>query len=135
MKIDEMDIIIKDRFEDHQIQKTIAEIFSLSEHQVSVSSLDISEKVEDSVEIFCTAEKIEGDYNILLSIYIKNAQIQLDERSVAEKICSSFQTECLIPNDSLDPFTMLKITPNRIWQNVSLDPEELENNVYRIYKI
>ena len=79
--------------------------------------------------------KLKGDFFWKLSLYLRCLELDrypLQERNVFEKFCDLWKCQCLITDDSYNPYSMLLIKGSNQYHTVSMSPDNLDQDIYII---
>ena len=86
----------------------------------------------DSKETAVVLEELEGDFPFSVHIHTELAWLNMTEQELAQKLCSTLDTQCLIALDGTNTYSWLLVTPSEV-KNVSVDPELFDGQC--IFKI
>ena len=103
------DIILRIDLTNEEIQKQLANSFSVGIDQVVVS--EAIENVDDFLAVTCIRNRVQGDYNTLLNLYLDFQPS--DTFDCLKKISKNLHTDILTSDESTaDPYGMLLIGEN-----------------------
>lgn len=125
------DILISRKLKFNKIAEGISQMFSLNSSEIIVVNQIPEHKMADRILILCQVQNIEGDFLQLISIYGKNLPA-INIYQLASYFSNKYKCECLIPDDSLNPFSMTLIKGIDNYQTVYLSPTFLEEDKYII---
>ncbi len=130
--------LIDKKINAQELLNLISLIFDIPGQQIFITkdiySLNI--KPEDNIEIVCEKTNRKGDFIQKISIYLRSKNIQeknIPEEKVFVDICKSINAKCLLSDDSYDPYTMILLEQGQR-KNISLNPEDLDNDIYTVQK-
>ncbi len=76
----------------------------------------------DTKETAVVIEDIDGDFPYSVHIHTELSWLSMTEMELAQKLCTTLQTQCLIANEGPNPYSWLLITADTI-NTVQVDPE------------
>lgn len=129
------DLLVEKKLSSTQLQSALAILFNLEACNISITN-DYPEKpFNDDIKIWCRINIYTGgQFPLGVSLEIFSTELEGDRKLITKKLCNILNTRCLISDDSPDPFTWIMISPNGLEENIELDPDELDNDRYVIYK-
>jgi hypothetical protein len=87
--------------------------------------------IRDSIRILCQVQDVDGDFKQIISLYLKDATLSslLTDETLG-KFCNELDCDCLISDDSDNPYSMRLIQGKNDFKTVYLSPEFLEEDQY-----
>lgn len=121
---------------ENEITNAIAKLFLVPLTDVLVID-DIAETdISERVRVLCERMSVEGDFSMRLSIYLRNSNLeQSDSTLKIGQFCELLNCQCLVPDESVNPYQWRLVQSSEDWKIVYLDPKILdENEEYIIQK-
>lgn len=128
-----VDILIKDRINLDILKSSISESFDIKITELLIIDDDSSVNNNVGIKLLCYVYKISGDFRLLLSFFIKENSLECSIDTI-QKLSSRLQTECLFPDESINPYQYLLIEPTGTIKRVYLNDDDLDVNIYTIDK-
>lgn len=129
--------LINRSLETNQIIETISKLFSISPEIILVTE-DICElnlKLDDRIKILCEKSKVEGDFFTKLSIYFRSPEfnnLDFNEQQFFGRFCHILQCQCLISDNSFNPYSMVLVEDIDQYRTIYLNEEYLDREKYII---
>jgi hypothetical protein len=107
----------------------VSQVFFISPAGVLVVD-DITESaVSEDICIITEKMPVKGDFLLKLSIYLLDSKLErFNFKAIARKFCSILSCQCLISDDSVNPYSMFLVKESKDIQLVYLEPEQLDEN-------
>lgn len=123
-------------FNNSEVLDALSKIFNLSSQKIFITDnvYNIDTELDDNIEILCAQINIKGNFLNKISIYLRSKKLEkmnYVEEEVFSQLCNITNSECLISDDSSNPYTMI-LLEKQSKRKVSLVPEDLENEIYTI---
>ena len=117
------------------ILDSLSKVFDISSQKIFITNdiCSIDTKLDD-IELLCEKAIAEGNFLNILTLYLRSENLQQArylEQNIFIQFGKLFDCECLISDNSPNPYTMILINSNGV-KNVSLVPEDLDNEIYNI---
>jgi hypothetical protein len=121
---------------ENEIANAIAQLFSIPLTDVLVVDDIVETDVSDRVRVLCERMSVEGDFSIRLSIYLRDSNLeQSDSTLKIGQFCELLNCQCLVSDESVNPYQWRLVQSSETWKLVYLDPKKLdENEEYIIQK-
>jgi hypothetical protein len=121
---------------ENEIANAIAQLFSIALTDVLVVDDIVETDVSDRVRVLCERMSVEGDFSIRLSIYLRDSNLeQSDSTLKIGQFCELLNCQCLVSDESVNPYQWRLVQSSETWKLVYLDPKKLdENEEYIIQK-
>jgi hypothetical protein len=122
-----LDFLLARTVGDAELRAALAEVLGEPAVAVAGSLLDTPQDAPVAAETNAAA----GDFPTQVALYAKDGrEFGLEQlRGLARRL----DTDALTPDDSPDPYTMLRVTPDGAVEPVALDPVSLdERDEYRL---
>ena len=120
---------------DDKILDALSAVFGISRKQIFLTYDIYQIKIElDDVELLCEKAIARGNFRHTITLYLRSnnlRQVGYREQNIFSQLCNWFNCGCLISDNSPNPDTMILIKNNAI-KNVSLIPEDSDNEIYNI---
>jgi hypothetical protein len=125
------DILINRSIEFNKIQTALSQIFAINSSDILVVDEVPQTPIQESTRILCQAQEISGDFKQLVTIYLRDDSLNsLLTSDTISKLCQRLKCECLISDDSDNPYSMILIRGENDYQTAYLLPEYLEQEQY-----
>jgi len=125
------DILVNRHLEITEISAAISHIYGLNKSEVLVLEEIPFEAVLDYIRILCQVQDIDGDFQQLISIYIKDDSLtKIYINDVVGIFCDICKCLCLISDSSDNPYSMILVKGKDDYQTVYLSAELLEEEKY-----
>ena len=120
---------------DSEILDSLSKVFDISRDRIFITNdiCSIDTKL-DNIELLCEKTSIKGSFQNMLTLYLRSQNLRKAgyvEQNIFIQLCKLLNCECLISDDSYNPFTMILIKSNGI-KSVSFIPEDMDNEIYNI---
>ena len=130
--------LISRNISNSELKNILSKIFNVHRQKIFITKdvYDINIRLEDDIEILGEQTAMKGEFLSKISIYLRSQNLKqknLAEEKVFKDICNFIGCKCLISDDSHNPFTMILLDSSNK-ENISLIPEDLDNNIYTIQK-
>lgn len=79
----------------------------------------------DSKETAVVLEELDGDFPLSVHIHTELAWLNMTEQELAQKLCATLNTQCLIAMDGSSTYSWLLVTASE-FKMVSVDPEAFD---------
>jgi len=126
--------LVFQRLTDHaSLRRALAGSIQVPEDRVSV--IDDPSQYPDraAADVVGVATPLEGNYSTMVSIQNEPMVLPYDSPlSLVQRICELLDTQCLAPDEGVDPYVMWLVTPRTTAQRVQLDPVALDEGHYDI---
>lgn len=120
---------------DNEILDSLSEVFNISRDRIFIiNDICLIDTKLDKIELLCEKTSIEGSFQNMLTLYLRSENLRKAgyvEQNIFIQLCNLLDCECLISDDSYNPFTMILIKSNAM-KNVYFVPEYLDNEIYNI---
>jgi len=127
------DILLGRALTNDEIVAALAAAFSVAGEDVTVVDGPIQGEVDADARIRCERFAVGGDFPTHLSVYLLDAALDvLDRMATVRHLCAELRTECLVSDDSVNPYTMLLVQAAGAERAVSLDPRRMDDDEYVI---
>jgi hypothetical protein len=121
------DVVVKRSLCDQEIAKGLAAAFGISLDQIVVRRNEGDFPEPGEARVLCVVSERRSGFRLILSIFTYFAEARHDPVSVLREFARSSQTEILLSDDSVDPYTMTQIMPSGELARATLDVERLDN--------
>lgn len=123
------DFLIDRNLSEDELKATISQLFSVSPIDVLVIN-DIAEaKADKNIRIICERLPVKGDFLTRVCIYLNDSKLAKPiSESTIKEFCTILHCNCLISDDSVNPYSMLLVQESEDIQLISLDPERLNRD-------
>ena len=122
------DIVLQHPLKDREIVTGLAAAFGIGSDDVLVhrGTDDFPDPLD--AKVVCIAvDRTEG-FRIVLSLYTYfDPPREVDPVAVVRDFARATQTECLLPDDSPDPYTMIQVFPSGEVARVKLDVDRMDD--------
>lgn len=129
-----MDILLSHPIDELEAQHMFAKIFNIEKDNVFIEVESSYDKIENQTQVLCRLVTIEGDFVQMLSIFILDKDLKFSDEQIAQACSIYLNIECLLPDEDINPYSMLLFYPNGQVQKVFLNPDNLELDKYTIYR-
>ena len=121
------DIIVRRPLGDRALVGGMAAAFGINPHEVLILRRASVFPEPGGAKVVCVvSERVEG-FRIALSVYTYSGELNgIDPVAVVKRFASVAQTECLMTDESPDPYTMLSVHPTGECVSVKLDVDRLD---------
>lgn len=127
-----IDVLIKDIVSDKLLLDALSGIFNLKKNEINISKGFEVAVLDDKCKISCFVDDVKGDFNLILSLFIRDEKYQFEDIDLTVKVSNLLKTDCLIANNKIgDPYSMLLVTSKGEIQEVNLRGD-LDNEHYVI---
>jgi hypothetical protein len=114
---------------ENEIANAIAQLFSIALTDVLVVDDIVETDVSDRVRVLCERMSVEGDFSIRLSIYLRDSNLeQSDSTLKIGQFCELLNCQCLVSDESVNPYQWRLVQSSENWKLVYLDPKKLDDN-------
>ena len=120
------DILLEQEFDKVTLRRAIAVVFELPTDHVSI--VDSIEKAPSGVSVVVEQTLTKGDFRFLLSFYVVVELSSRDPIEVIQRLCTILDVRALIPDESLNPYSMFLIDQIGEVRQVFLDVESLDQH-------
>jgi DNA-binding Xre family transcriptional regulator len=123
------EILIDRPLTSEAITIALSELFNLPANVIAVVEDIATSESDDRIQVICEKQQIKGEFIEKLSLYLLKAKLadNIDLQDL-EKLCQLLHCNCLISDDSLNPFSMILVEASGKNQIIFLDIERLEND-------
>lgn len=113
----------------NEIANAIAHLFLIPLTDVLVVDDIVETDVSDRVRVLCERMSVEGDFSIRLSIYLRDSNLeQSDSTLKIGQFCELLNCQCLVSDESVNPYQWRLVQSSETWKLVYLDPKLLDEN-------
>ena len=129
------DLVIKDPVSESKLRSALAEAFGVPEARTSVID-DIADYPEkEEADLVGVRTAVEGDFTSLVSIHTEPRALPYpEEHEIAQVISAKLGSDCLLPDESENPYAMYYIPVSGSVSRVFLDDEQAEEGRYILTK-
>jgi hypothetical protein len=123
------DIVVQRSLSDHELLMGLAASFGVGLHEVLVcqSKDGFPEPKEDTKVVCISFERAKG-FRMVLSLYTYfDPPRQIDPIALTRIFARTVQTECLLAEDSPNPYTMIRVRPTGEVVKAKLDVDRLDD--------
>jgi hypothetical protein len=130
------EFLVDQNFTKNEIANAIAQVFLIPLKDVLVVDDLVETDVTDRVRVLCEQMSVEGDFSIRLSIYLRDSNLdQSDSTLKIGQFCELLNCQCLVPDESVNPYQWRLVQSSENWKLVYLNPKVIdENEEYIIQK-
>ena len=122
------DIVVRRRLDDHDLVRGIAAGFGVNPRDVLVHRGTDDFPAPGDAKIVCLASDRPEGFRTVISLYTYFNSPRHDEPTdVVKTFARTTQTECLLTDDSADPYTMMRVEPSGDSGRVNLDIDRLDD--------
>jgi len=123
------EILIDRPLTSEAIAIALSELFNLPANVIAVVENIATSESDEHTQIICEKQQIKGEFIEKLSLYLLKANLadNIDLQDL-EKLCQLLHCNCLISDNSLNPFSMILVEASGKNQIIFLDIERLEND-------
>ena len=120
---------------DNEISDALSKVFDISCQKIFITDdiCSIDTKLDD-IELLCENINNKGNFGKMITLYLRSENLKKAdylEQNIFIQLCNLLDCECLISDDSYNPYTMILIKNNCL-KNVYFVPEDLDNEIYNI---
>jgi hypothetical protein len=114
---------------EHEIKHAISKAFNISPKSIFVVD-DITEfDVDEQVRVVCERIEMSGDFPMRISIYLRDEQlVPSNSQTMLGDLCDLMKCQCLVSDESPNPYQWLLIQNSKNWRSVYIDPVKLDEN-------
>lgn len=123
------DVVLGENIDQTNLHQALSTAFNLDNRAVRIVGELTDFPNIGEYELVCHSQTIEGNYPVLLSIYVFGdlAKKHVDIEVALLHIVESLMVDCLVPDDSTDdPYKMVLISKTGVQRKVSVDAEQLD---------
>lgn len=114
---------------ENEIANAIANLFLIPLTDVLVVDDIVETDVSERVRVLCERMSVEGDFSIRLSIYLRDSNLdQSDSTLKIGQFCELLNCQCLVSDESVNPYQWRLVQSSETWKLVYLDPTLLDEN-------
>ncbi|MEG4631106.1 hypothetical protein QUB56_16110 [Microcoleus sp. AR_TQ3_B6] len=114
---------------ENEIANAIANLFLIPLTDVLVVDDIVETDVSERVRVVCERMSVEGDFSIRLSIYLRDSNLdQSDSTLKIGQFCELLNCQCLVSDESVNPYQWRLVQSSETWKLVYLDPRLLDEN-------
>jgi len=114
---------------ENEIANAIAQLFLIPLKDVLVVDDIVETDVSDQVRVLCERMSVEGDFSIRLSIYLRDSNLEQSNSTLKiGQFCELLNCQCLVPDESVNPYQWLLVQSSENWKLVYLNPKALDEN-------
>ncbi len=115
----------------------LSTLFKIRQQEIFITDdvCNLHLALDDSIKIVYEKTKIQGDFKIKISIYLKATNLErygYGDRYIFARFCNLFKCKCLISDDCYNPYSWILLESNDRQYSVSLIPEKLDREIYAI---
>ena len=118
------DILLERDFDETTLKEALAEAFDVPPQQVSI--VNSIEEIQGGVAVVAERTPTKGDFHCLLSLYVEREFATKEPIQVTRRLCASLNVQALIPDSSLNPYSMILVSKAGEVRLVTLDAESLD---------
>ena len=133
------DILLNSKPADDQITSSLAQLFGVSTKEVVIVD-DVTEQIDiGDPAILCERSAVEGDFVLQVTIMPRKPAViaiadSKDDKELVRTLGESLRADCLIGDDSENPYAYILIPAGGTAEYVYLNAEEPEEDRYVIDK-
>jgi hypothetical protein len=114
---------------ENEIANAIAQLFLIPLTDVLVVDDIVKTDVSERIRVLCERMSVEGDFSIRLSIYLRDSNLeQSDSTLKIGQFCQLLNCQCLVSDESVNPYQWRLVQSSETWKLVYLDPKLLDEN-------
>lgn len=106
--------------------KLILPVFD--EEILLISNIEELGKINENIKILCETSVVKTDFPLKLNVFVRDVNLKTnnDLYSIG-KFCESLNCKVLISNNSINPFTMIRVEGVSDIYNVTIDPDQYDS--------
>jgi hypothetical protein len=117
-------ILLVNQLDNEVLKEALTAAFDLKPHDVTV--VDSIEKAEHRERVVVEKTSTKGDFRCLLSLFVVEELLGRDPLEITRRFCSKLKIIALIPDESLNPYSMILVDRIGGTRAVFLDVESLD---------
>ena len=123
------EFLVDRNLSENEIANAIAQLFLIPLTDVLVIDDIVEADVSDRVRVLCERMSVEGDFSVRLSIYLRDSNLeQSDSTLKIGQFCELLNCQCLVPDESVNPYQWRLVQSSESWKLVYLNPKVLDEN-------
>lgn len=126
------DLILEKTPKKQDLKEVLSKIFEIKVTFIYISQDIANFPTNEDNKLWCVIYEIEGQFSSLCKLFFNEDTEKNTPIFIAKKISNQLNMYCLIDDNTIDPYSWIMLSPNGAERIVTLDPDELEEDIYVI---
>ncbi|HDN25832.1 MAG TPA: hypothetical protein ENG03_01795 [Thioploca sp.] len=125
------DLLIDQKLEANKLQKAISQVLEVEPENILVCNEVSDVPLATSISSLVVLAEVLGEFVLLLAFYFKESYVGIDSPiEIAKRLSTKLECQCLISDDEINPYTMLRVDIEAHVQQVALSVASLQEDKY-----
>jgi hypothetical protein len=126
-----IDVVFARPVSAQDLMRALSTLFDVPSSRVAVITDVADYPAAQSVDVVCVTTSVGGDFAQLTSIQMQPRELRYDTIvSFVQSLAEALSVQCIVPDEDIDPSSMILIEPGGAPERVHLDDEALDEDRY-----